>query len=59
MRQQRLLFQMIGGGGIQNVNPSKEEEGTEEMASQLRALAALEEDPGLACNTHMVTHNCL
>jgi hypothetical protein len=33
--------------------------GAEEMAQQLRALAALPEDLGSIPSTHMVAHNCL
>ena len=29
-----------------------------EMAQQLRTLAVLSENPGLAPSTHMATHNC-
>lgn len=29
------------------------------MAQQLRALAALPEDPGSVPSTHMAAHNCL
>jgi hypothetical protein len=32
--------------------------GAGEMAQQIRALAALPEDPGLIPNIHVTTHNC-
>jgi hypothetical protein len=34
-------------------------EGTEEVAQELGALAALSEGPGLISSTHIVAHNCL
>jgi hypothetical protein len=32
---------------------------TEELSQELKALAALAEDPGSVLSTHMVAHNCL
>jgi hypothetical protein len=55
----KTLFQMISRLLLLKISMKSALSGLERLAQQLRALAAVSEDPDSIPSTHMAAHSCL